>query len=98
MPPGILFTQKERKAEMVVALTDEAIAEKLRLLKHYSQEFDVCETVWKATGGKRAAFKAMIDAESNYVELFDCLYRQGIIIDWDRKQQEYIVRVLLRIQ
>jgi hypothetical protein len=83
---------------MAVALTDEEIAEKLALLKRYSQEFDVCETVWKATGGKRAAFNAMMDAESNYVELFDWLYRQGIIVDWDRKKQKYIVRVLLLTQ
>lgn len=83
---------------MVVALTDEEIAEKLRLLKHYSREFDAYEARWKATGGERAAFNAMMDAEQNHVDLSDWLYRHGIVADWDRKKQEYRVRVLLRTQ
>ena len=83
---------------MVVALTDEEIAEKLALLKRYSQEFDVCEAIWKSCGGKRAAYNAMMKAERNYVELSAWLYRQGIAATWNREKQEYMVRTLLHTQ
>ena len=59
-------------------MSEEEILEELRLLKHYSQEFDIWEAHWKAYGGKRAAYHAMMDAERNYVELSDWHYRQGI--------------------
>lgn len=74
-------------------MSEEEIAEKLRLLKHYSREFDTWEAHWKACGGKREAFNAMIDAENNFVALSDWLYQQGINAVWDREKQEYVMRV-----
>ena len=79
-------------------MSEEEIAEKLRLLKHYSREFDANEARWKATGGERAAYKAMCEAERNYVALFDWLWKQGISVWWDREKQEYIIKSLYRCQ
>jgi hypothetical protein len=70
----------------------EEIAEKLALLKHYSREFDAYEAHWKATGGERAAFNAMMDAEQNYVALFDWLWTQGIAVWWNKERQEYTLK------
>lgn len=75
-------------------MSEEEIIEKLRLLKRYSQDFSLWEAHWKTYGGKRAAYQAMMQAERSYVELSDWLYRQGIMADWDREKQEYVVRVL----
>lgn len=71
----------------------EEIVEKLRQLKHYSCEFDAYEARWKMLGGERAAYQAMYEAERNYVALFDWFYVQGIVVDWDRKKHEFVVRV-----
>ncbi len=73
-------------------MNDQEIAEKLALLKHCSREFDACEAHWKATGGKRAAFNAMMDAEQNYVTLFDWLWTQGIAVCWHKEKQEYTIK------
>ena len=73
-------------------MSDAEIAEKLRLLKHYSREFDAYEARWKATGGERAAFNAMMDAEQNYVALFDWLWIQGIPVYWNKERQEYTIK------
>lgn len=74
-------------------MSEEEISEKLKLLKRYSQDFSIWEAHWKAYGGKRAAYNAMMQAERSYVELSDWLYRQGIIANWDREKQEFVVRV-----
>lgn len=73
-------------------MSEEEIAEKLRLLKRYSEDFTLWEAYWKAYGGKRAAYHAMMDAERKYVELSDWLYRQGVKVMWDKERQEYVVR------
>jgi len=71
-------------------MSEEEVAQKLRLLKQYSQEFDAQETRWKALRGRRDAYEAMMQAERNYVSLSDWLWAQGIAAWWDRNQQEYI--------
>lgn len=76
-------------------MSDEEIAEKLALLKQYSRDFDVYEARWKATGGERAAYSAMREAEHNYIALSDWLWRLGILVEWDREKQEYIVLSVL---
>jgi hypothetical protein len=77
---------------MLATLPDEEIAEKLALLKHYSREFDIYEARWKMLGGEKAAYNAMMDAEHNYVTLFDWLWTQGIAVCWNKERQEYIIK------
>ena len=73
-------------------MTAEEIAEKLIQLKHYSREFDAQNARWKATGGERAAYKAMCEAERNYVSLSDWLWKKGISVWWNKERQEYIIK------
>lgn len=72
-------------------MSDEEINTKLAQLKQYSRDFDAYEARWKATNGERAAYSAMCEAERNYIALSDWLWRQSILIKWDREKQEYIV-------